>query len=118
MYRVSGTWYSSNKFLIYRLDVEALVSCVLKGCPDAPPFSFAGNTGPDFCLTKHLGQCFHELHVKACVFCARMQWHEELKRVHLAGPGCFLTSPQLVADLLDWKETVFKGEGTHICDIS
>ena len=38
------------------------------------------------------------------MFCARLQWYEELKRVHLAGPACFLTSPQLVADLLDWKK--------------
>ena len=41
---------------------------------------------------------------KACVFCARLHWQEDLKEVFLAGPDCFMASPKLVADLLDWKE--------------
>ena len=41
---------------------------------------------------------------RACVFCARCLWREELTHVFLAGPNCFMASPQRVADLLDWKE--------------
>ena len=39
--------------------------------------------------------------MKACVFCARRQWSEDLQEVYLAGPHCFMQSPEAVAVLLD-----------------
>jgi hypothetical protein len=39
----------------------------------------------------------------ACVFCARLLWQEDLEEVKLAGPDCFMASPSVVAELLDWK---------------
>ena len=41
---------------------------------------------------------------QACVFCARLMWREDVKEVFLAGPSCFMTSPALVAELLDWNK--------------
>ena len=40
---------------------------------------------------------------QACVFCARSMWREDLEEVFLAGPNCFMASPSLVAEMLDWK---------------
>ena len=36
----------------------------------------------------------------ACVFCARKQWIEDLHKVHLAGPQCFMKNRWAVANLL------------------
>ena len=36
----------------------------------------------------------------ACVFCARKQWIEDLHKVHLAGPHCFMKNRWAVANLL------------------
>ena len=41
---------------------------------------------------------------RACVFCARLLWQEELFDLFLAGPECFMKSPERVADLLAWEE--------------
>ena len=41
---------------------------------------------------------------RACVFCLRLFWHEELLPVFLAGDGCFMAAPEKVADLLSWEK--------------
>ena len=38
------------------------------------------------------------------MFCARLFWREDLWDVHLAGSGCFMKSPDQVAELLAWEE--------------
>ena len=45
--------------------------------------------------------------LSACVFCALLDWPEELRFVYLAGEQCFMPSPGLVADLLsvEWYKS-------------
>ena len=40
---------------------------------------------------------------RACVFCARLMWREELREEYIAGPWCFMESPRQVAQLLKWE---------------
>ena len=35
-----------------------------------------------------------------CVFCALLRWSEEQRQEYIAGSGCFMKSPRLVAELL------------------
>ena len=41
--------------------------------------------------------------LRACVFCARRLWQEELYEVYLAGEYCFMHNPGAVAEMLDWS---------------
>ena len=37
--------------------------------------------------------------LRACVFCTRRLWQEDIEEVYLAGPECFMKSPQAVATM-------------------
>ena len=54
---------------------------------------------------------------RACVFCARLLWHEDLHELYLAGPDCFMKSPERVAELLAWEAYYDLWLGTELHDI-
>ena len=50
---------------------------------------------------KAVEQRWHPKSRCACVFCARLLWRENLWEVFLAGPDCFMASPEVVAQMLE-----------------
>ena len=46
---------------------------------------------------------WHPRSRRACAFCARSLWREQLAEVYLAGPKCFMKAPDRVAELLSWE---------------
>ena len=49
-------------------------------------------------------QRWSERALQACVFCTRRLWKETLREEYLAGPECFMKTPNKVADLLAWEK--------------
>jgi len=41
--------------------------------------------------------------LRACVFCARRLWQEDMHEVFLSGPSCFMQNPKAVAEMLAWE---------------
>ena len=46
---------------------------------------------------------WHPRALRACVFCARRFWREDMHEEYLAGPQCFMAKPAKVAELLSWE---------------